>query len=187
MNFRAYSYSCLMADMPESLADRIRAFSLLIPDDRIYEINDVEHGRESEPHVTIKYGIHTSDIREVESVVSGFGCVKARLGRMSAFHNEDCVVLKVDVVSPDLQRLNKLISSRLECTDVFPVYKPHVTIAYLRHSLEDEFYYRKYCVDVFTGTEVEFRGLRFSTPDGSESLVCLDFGRLDKVARRLLR
>ena len=187
MDIKAYSYSCLMADIPESLSYRLRAFSLLIPDSSIYEIEDVEHGRESEPHITIKYGIHTSDVGEVESIVSGFGSVRARLGSISSFHNEDCVVLKIDVESDDLRRLNKLVTSRLRCTDTFPVYKPHVTIAYLRHRLDDEFYYRRYCVDVFNGIEVCFDRLRFSTSDGMESSLYLDFSEMDKVARRLFR
>jgi 2'-5' RNA ligase len=189
MNFTAYSYSCLMAVLPPEVARRIRAFSFAIPDSDIYEIDDEEHGRPSEMHVTVKYGIHTPDPDEVRAILSGMDMAKATLRGITAFHNEDCVVLKVDVDSDDLAMLNKVVSTELRCTDTHPVYKAHVTVAYLKHHAEEKFYYHRYFSNIFYGTEVYFDRLQFSTADGNREWVDLagGFGEGMQRAARLRR
>ncbi len=89
-------------------------------------------GREDDPHVTVKYGLHTDDSDEVRQVVQDFGPVELVLGKTSLFPNEEHDVVKVDVGGEDIRRLNKLISDSLECTDTHPEYKPHVTLAYVK-------------------------------------------------------
>jgi hypothetical protein len=41
-------------------------------------------------------------------------------------------VLKYEIMSPRLRKLNRLISNELNHTDSFPGYKPHVTIGHLK-------------------------------------------------------
>jgi 2'-5' RNA ligase len=194
-SIEAYSYGCVMAVLPEPLAEKVRGFAALIPDEDLHEDDEGEQGREDMPHVTVKYGLHTDKVKEVRDVLGDQPPVKLTLGRMSAFHNDDYVVLKLEVDSPDLHEFNKLISENLECTDTFPVYNPHITIAYLKHHKDDEHWYRKLFSDMFEGEEVEVDKLRFSTADekehwvklsGSSSKVAARVAMMERVARRFM-
>lgn len=177
-NIEAYSYGCVMAMMPFELAERLRAYASLIPDEAIYDDGSGEHGREQEPHVTVKYGIHTDDGEEVAAVLAGAGEVRATLGKMTAFENEKYSVLKIDIESPDLHRLNALVSDSLEVTDTFPDYHPHLTIAYLDKSVD----WKKYAADLFEGAEAVFDSLLFSSDKDEETVVPLVQAKAARVA-----
>ena len=69
MRREAYSYSCVMARLPEPLASMIREIAEEIPDSLVHDDGSNEQGREDEPHVTVKYGLHTEDPEEVAAVV----------------------------------------------------------------------------------------------------------------------
>lgn len=90
-------------------------------------------GLEEEPHVTVKFGLHfqTPSVK-LRQALKTFGPVTVTLGKTSLFRNDDADVLKVDVDSPDLHRLNKLISRLVPTFDTHPKYIPHLTIGYLR-------------------------------------------------------
>jgi len=186
-DFKAYNYGCVMAVLPEEISSRIRAFSLAIPDSDIYEIDDVEYGRPAEIHCTVKYGLHTDNVQDVASVISGHDLVCAELGDITVFDNPDCAVLKIDIESVDLAEINRLISSNLKCTDSHPVYLPHVTIAYLRHRVEDPLYYQRFLCGMFKGTEVWFDRLQFSTPQGNKTWISLEGGYEKTMAAGLHR
>ncbi len=94
-----------------------------------------EKGVEDELHITVKYGLHTTDAAEVAAVVKLFGPVNVKLGKTSVFSadDKDYDVVKVEVISDDLRRLNKEIcDSSLKYTDTHPTYRPHLTLAYVK-------------------------------------------------------
>jgi len=194
-SIEAYSYGCVMAVLPEPLAEKVRGFAALIPDEDLFDDGSGEKGREDMSHVTVKYGLHTDKVKEVRDVIGGQPPATLTLGRMSVFHNDDNVVLKLDVESPDLHALNKLISEKLECTDSHPVYHPHVTLAYLKHRKDDEHWYRKLFSDMFEGEEAELDKLQFATADekkhwvklnGSSSKAAGRVAMMERVARRFM-
>lgn len=119
-------------------------------------------GRESNFHVTVKYGLHTRDAQEVNRLVEGFGSITARLGKTSIFPGEQADVVKVDVEGEGLRRLNNLISDSLECTDTHPEYRPHVTLAYVKPGLGQK-YVGLSDVD---GMTVDLAAMKFSAPEG---------------------
>jgi 2'-5' RNA ligase len=164
--------------LPDDVAAKIMGYSALIPDEDIYEDGSGEHGRETEPHITVKYGLHTNNGDEVAEVLAGKGSAEATLGEMTAFENEDYTVLKLDVDSPDLHKLNKKVGDDLEVTDSYPEYHPHVTIAYLRKEAD----WKKYACGIFEDMEVVFHELLFSSADDVETDIELGV-QLGKVAR----
>lgn len=184
-----------MAELPEHLAQKVRDYAALIPDDDVFEDGSGEHGREDQPHATVKYGLHTDNPDEVKSVLADQPPATIKLGGMSAFHNEKYVVLKLDVDSNDLHALNKVISDELEVTDGFPVYKPHVTIAYLNHRPDDPYYYERLYSRIFDGEEFELDELLFSTADdddymipltGAKSLAASKIAMAHKIANKFM-
>ena len=129
----AHRFSNAMVLLPVPIAERMRALAAMVPD---ADLGD--DGREDEPHVTARYGLHTDDPLEVVPHLVGCGPIELHLGKVSVFAGKDVGkpydVLKIDVDSPDLHRLHGMLGE-LEHTDTWPEYHPHATIAYVRAGL----------------------------------------------------
>jgi len=127
-NDKKRSYSCLMLDCG-ILKDDIEKIQSQIQKSDIYDQEG--YGLETEPHITVLYGIHTAD---PETVASSVDCrvVSYSLSGLSLFENSEFDVLKCTVVSDDLHELNKQCTDRLDYTNDYPDYKPHLTVAYLK-------------------------------------------------------
>ena len=97
---------------PAKIAEEVQNWGKeKIPDDKVYnDPNDPSFGRETDTHVTVKFGLHTNNPDEVAEVVKGFGEFEVNLGKVSKFSSEKYDVLKIDVNSEKLHALNKLIS-----------------------------------------------------------------------------
>jgi 2'-5' RNA ligase/transcriptional regulator with XRE-family HTH domain len=163
-------FSSTQFELPEDLARLVREFAADIPDGEL-----AEDGREDTPHVTVKYGLHTTDVDDLLAALgSNFGPVTVRLGKTSIFAGDEFDVLKIDIEkSPDLFALNRFLSDNLDHTTTHPDYKPHVTIAYLNPG-EGE----KYAGDDFlNGQEFQFNQLIFSTSDGVRHSIYLADGQ----------
>lgn len=126
-------FSSTQVDLPAAVSGHIRKLADSIPDADLGE-----DGREDKPHVTVKFGLHTDDVADVRRVLAGEKPITVTLGKTSIFpakEGADYDVVKVDVDSPDLHRLNAKIAGALEHTDTHPDYKPHATIAYVKAGL----------------------------------------------------
>lgn len=126
----AHDFSCLQCNLPEPLAGEIFDWGVKnIPDEYL-----AADGRQAldDIHVTVKYGIHMTDPFMVRDYLMAQKPVTLRLGKVSLFEAEDHDVVKLDATSPQLHHLNKLVNKNFEVTDTYPVYIPHVTIAYVK-------------------------------------------------------
>jgi hypothetical protein len=126
-NDKKYSYGCSMLyfDFPQMkvIHDEIE------PEDIFDEDG---HGLETEPHVTLLYGLHSDEIDDDKVLdISSKGIKSMGLGNVSLFENDKFDVLKFDVEAPFLYGINKELSKLPHTTD-FPDYHPHCTIAYLK-------------------------------------------------------
>lgn len=123
-------FSSTQLQLPKSVAKKVTALAESIPDE---DLDD--DGRETDPHVTVKYGLHTNDAGKVRRVLFKEPPVTVKLGNTSFFsasESGDADVVKVDVESDDLRRLNRKIAKALEHSDTHTTYKPHVTVAYVK-------------------------------------------------------
>lgn len=160
-----------MSNFPGELSDEIYKWGAKnIPDDAL-----ASDGREDHVHVTVKYGIHISDPTAIQAHLAKLKPLKARLGKVTLFDTSpEHDVVKIDVVSSDLHRLNKHISKNFEVTDTYPDYKPHVTIAYVKKGLgskydgRDDFEGRELILDdvVFSGKDNRMTTLNLPQADG---------------------
>lgn len=99
----------------------------------IPDIDLAEDGREGDQHVTIKFGLHfQSPTARLKSALQAFGPVVLTLGKTSLFSNPNVDVVKAEVDSPDLHKLNRMISRLVPTKDTHPTYAPHATIAYVK-------------------------------------------------------
>lgn len=126
---------------------------------------------EEEAHVTVRYGLHTTDVEDVVSTVRGFGDIKLRIGNLSLFSNEKQDVLKFDVHSNDLIRMNRLLGE-LPNTQTQENYQPHLTVAYLKPGTGARY------LDLYTGDLTAQRliakGVYFSTPERDQTRMALN-------------
>lgn len=138
-----HEFSSTQFNLPGELAFELRMLGERIPAADLVSQDDPPHdatsGRELNPHVTVKYGLHTDDAEEVRAAVQSQAPVAVQFGKCSYFKGEQHDVLKIDVQSEALHALNGHIAARLECTDTFPDYKPHVTIAYVKPGLGEHY------------------------------------------------
>lgn len=140
---KIHEYSCLLFNLPGDLAFEVRQLAEQIPHEDL-----AEDGRELNPHITIKFGLHTDDTEEVRQAIQDLKPVPIQIGKASIFQGTDKDtgkpthdVVKLDVESSALHDLNNNVSKRLECTDTHPEYKPHITLAYVKPGLGE--YYAK--------------------------------------------
>ena len=162
----SYSYSSTQVQLPDSIAKKVMTFSAKIPDADLYlEGDDADawnrYGREDDIHITVKYGLHTNDVRKVRKALAGVGPIMVTMGKTSLFVQDDYDVLKIGVSGKGLHDLNKKISAALVVTDTYPDYKPHMTVAYVKSGKG-----KKYAgKDDFVGKIVTFDAVVFSSKD----------------------
>lgn len=143
-------------------AKPILDFGATIPKDELFDSIDPEWSDgalETEPHVTVLYGLTKHEAAPVAKVIKDHGPITITLGKLSVFENDQYDVLKVDVESPELRALNAKLS-KLPHESSFPDYKPHMTIAYLKKGEG-----KKYVGDArFEGQTITFNTMTFSPP-----------------------
>jgi len=160
-----------MVQAPGHIADRIRDLATRIAEEDIY--NEDMHGREDDPHVTIKYGIHSADPAKLKDAFTKVRPFEVKLGRLSVFDNDKYDVLKVRVTGQGLHDANRLVSATERCTDTFPTYNPHMTIAYLKPGTG-----RKYVGDrSLEGETFRVDRILFSGKDGNHVWIPLERSR----------
>jgi 2'-5' RNA ligase len=159
--FEQYEYSCALVDIPKSDESAFVNLAKTIPSKDLY-INKSENinGIEDEPHITVLYGLTDETPENVIKKLSKVkGTAKATLGKVSVFKdNPKFDVIKVDVNSPSLKKLNDLLR-QLDNECKFKTYKPHLTLAYVKKGKGD-----KYIGDTrFEGKSYQFSEIVFSS------------------------
>lgn len=132
-------YGCLMVFLDVDKKAWKELQDMISDEDLYTEEGDDGYGRETEPHVTILYGLH-GDIedKDLEVEIDKVESPKIEFKAISTFDNEKFDVLKFDVKSADLTKLNKTFS-KFPNTNKFPDYHPHATIAYLKKGTAEKY------------------------------------------------
>ena len=155
-----HRFSSTQADMPPDIAAKVRALAAEVPDSVLGG-----DGRISDVHVTVKYGTLTSNPAALRLLLMGEPPITLKIGDLSMFDSSSgsdfYEVLKLDVDSPDLVRLNRKIST-LPCITSF-TYKPHITVAYVTTGSAQALVG---LANPLKGTVVEIKQLTFSDQNG---------------------
>jgi 2'-5' RNA ligase len=133
------TYGCVMVYLDVD-KDKWSSMLDLIDDEDLYQPeDDPTYGKENDPHVTILFGLHTDvPLKDVEGEIDNIKEPKIEFGGISSFSNPQFDVLKFDVDSKDLHKLNKKFREFPHTND-FPDYHPHCTIAYLKPKMAEKY------------------------------------------------
>jgi hypothetical protein len=168
-----YSYSSVLFLLPEKEAQKIHDWGLKnVPDKDLYHggENDRSYGREDEMHCTVLYGIHDKRSVSARNLLSDVKPFEIKLGKITSFTNpEKFDVLKVEVDSAALHKVHNLLRDNLETTESYPLYKPHITIAYLKKGKAKDLIGSQ----EFLGTTIGVEKLVFSSRAGIKSPIRL--------------
>ena len=158
---KKYDFACLMADF--YFKGWKNALNIIDPED-VYTEDGL--GLETESHVTILYGLHDDKetFEKIREIVKRYQKtpIKIQLKNITIFENEKFDVVKFDVISKDLKKLNKKVSE-LPHTSTFPDYHAHMTIAYVKKGCG-----KKYIKKLKTPLEFYGYNLSYSMPNGSK-------------------
>jgi len=167
-----YKFSSTQVDLPEDLAKKVIDWGKKnVPDEEVFvDPKDPGVGRENEIHVTLLYGITSPDPDEIAELLKDQKKFEVRLGIVTAFRDGDKNdVLKIDVESPDMQKLHYLIAENINNEDSHPTYNPHVTIAYMKKGEADKYIGD----DTFKGKTFKADDIIFSSSNGSKTSIKL--------------
>jgi hypothetical protein len=122
-------YSTVLIELPEPYNQRILDFTdALIDKDVIVEPCKV-------PHITVKWGIQTSDVEEVAKAIGTFIPIRIMFGTVRLFMADrfrDTDVVKIDVFSMTAKKLHYKIKDNLDTMCTYSNYSPHVTLAAIK-------------------------------------------------------
>jgi len=164
-----HSYSCVMIKFPDDLSNRLKSWcKKRVPDEDVF--NEDSKGRENQIHCTVKYGLHTTSLDDITSVLDEFRAFDIELGKISRFTSpDDFDVLKIEVISNKLHQLHKRFNE-LPNSDEYDQYKPHTTLSYINKGS----CYNLSGNDDFVGEKFKIRDIIFSTPDGNKTILQVD-------------
>jgi len=132
---RKYEYGCVMLYFDFPILDKIH--KVIDPNDVYEEEDDDSFGLETEPHVTLLFGLHKEVTDEdVKKVLDSLKFSPITLSKLSIFNtNPDYDVLKFDIEDTGgghiLYEANKKLK-KYPFTSNFPDYHPHMTVGYLK-------------------------------------------------------
>lgn len=157
-------YGCVMAQIKYSnWKDKI--LSIIDEKDLYTEEDDSSYGLESEPHITILYGIHSDEVKpnEIKEFIKEYDINKfeLKLSDISLFENEKYDVVKFDIDDKDniLTDFNKTLTEKYPFTNKFKDYHPHSTIAYVKKGKG-----KKYIQKLKEPILVEINRIKYSYP-----------------------
>lgn len=156
-----FEFGCVMGLIDSDTSKTLLEISKkLIPDDVLFHEEGQEYGRENECHITVKFGLTNHYSKEaMGKVMEKIEPFSAVLEKIDLFSNPKFDVVKYNVVSEELNKLNKLFS-KLPNKDEHPIYHPHLTIAYVKPG-EGKRFLKK-----FTPIEVKISRMKYSNPIG---------------------
>jgi 2'-5' RNA ligase len=120
-------------DLPPAAAAEVVAAALQIPDSEL-----AVSGRESCPHITLKYGVK-EDIPALVAVLKDQKPFTVTLGKLHVFGGHSVAPVVAAAHAPELFELKNLINVAVGNRPDDYIYTPHVTLAYVKSENADKY------------------------------------------------
>lgn len=154
-----FKYASTQVNLTGPVRAAVLEMAAAIPDDAL-----AEKGRETQPHVTVKYGLQPSvSVSDLRALLGHEVTGTMTFGATAFFAapKYDVVILTVD--SEDLKALNQTIIDGVDTVSTQPNYVPHVTLAYVESGRGHEFAGN----GTLVGVEFTYNALHYSDADGN--------------------
>lgn len=139
------NFSWIYIDIPKDIKKIQQDIQKEIKEEDLYKIDKGNgkwnYGLEDNPHITVKYGIDFDEPDKIIEILDEENGDEVYIDSTEIFDNEKYDVLIIKCKSKGLARLNKKLTEDLKIKDSHPVYKPHITIAYLKKGKGKEYKY----------------------------------------------
>jgi 2'-5' RNA ligase len=156
-------YSSTQFDLPKRAASWLSVLQAKIADDDL-----AEAGRETDPHVTVRYGLHTEDPDDVREILADAWPATIEMGRTSFFQTPIGDAVFVYAKSWEVEELNERLA-KLPHTTTHAEFIPHITLAYVKPGMGG-----KYADDnAVAGKVFKVNDLTFSSKNGTETKIPL--------------
>jgi len=153
-----------------------------IPEEILYEPNDPKYGRTHNPHITVLYGIDKMEGEKARSILRKIpSAITATLGSVTKFETPEFDVIKIDVSSPYLYRVNKFLRDNVEYHNDYDTFHPHVTVAYVKKGEGSQFLKD----NRFAGKRFAFRAFLYSNENWDKEVIPMKVSKpkaVDEVA-----
>lgn len=124
---KKYDKSIVMFRLPSDIKKEV----LNICEKNIIDEALNDEGRDEDTHITIKWGLLTNKFEDFDDFFIDTKRIEIEIGEISLFEQDDQDVVKINIKSPALHRLNKRISETFENETTHKDYKPHITLCYV--------------------------------------------------------
>lgn len=133
-------------------------------------------GKEDNPHITLLYGFHdgvSGDevAKSIQQLVKD--PISLTIKGIGMFEGDDRDVVKFEIESEDLSRINQMLREKFPYSSDFPEYKPHATIAYVKKGEAS-----KYVQELNREIKFPHINLHWSTADESKYYPISLFNRI---------
>lgn len=132
-----YAFLMIEYEMP----DIIKELQNNISEEELYLCDDGnDYGLEKECHVTLVPCLDNNvDLNELKKHLQELSKYQILIHDISKFECQDYDVLKCGVISKALLDSNKEIRDSFDTHSEYKVYKPHMTVAYMKHGMADKY------------------------------------------------
>lgn len=147
MSWDKYESTYLIAYPPEFLVDSIISWGYdHIPCENLFtDPVDPTFGRETNVHITILANIEETNQEKIKNSIASEPKIKCCLGKINLFvNNSKYDVIQIEVLGNQINQLNKNLSQSIKSVSKFPLYIPHITIAYVKKGCGDQFLHNTY-------------------------------------------
>lgn len=129
-----HEFSSVQINVPFELKKHILLWNKEnIQNKDLYHSDHGGHGRETTPHITILYGIHSQNDTEIKKLLKNIHSFEIKIGKISKFtNNKDFDVVKFEIHSEKLHELHKKLKLNINNTQSHKEYNPHLTLAYVK-------------------------------------------------------
>lgn len=142
MSWDRYESYYLIAYPPEQLVDSIISWGYdnIDCNDLFLDPSDPSFGREKNIHLTILGNIEETSDEKLKKIIGEEDYIMCEMGKIKLFKNHSKYdVVHIEITNNCIHKLNKNLSQSIKNTNKFPLYIPHITIAYVKKGCGDSF------------------------------------------------